>query len=221
MLDLNPDLASDMAPCGANFAFASFFVERGMGSGKVYQPPVNHRSMNLNVVTKTHGEGNLTRSLLDSHANPRADERFHRNEKVTLYPYAIRDKVVGKGDVPVKGLHDVKLNKGDCPDANLVKDLFCIPSALDRVAGDLTKRDLKRVMDVLNVTFDGSDYESREQLDTVAPMKDVVHFLQHFASIKLRTKEDIRSFMNDYSLTDIIYDELDHSKSIWLGVFWM
>lgn len=207
-LDLNPDLKSDIALTEANFGFCSFFAERGMGSGKTYQPSLNHRSMNLSVVLAKHGENNETRSLLDSHASPRSDERFHRNEKITLYGYEVQDKAVSKKDIPLRALHDVKIQKGEIPDAK-DRELFGIPKAVDRVAVDLTKQSLKRMMDVLNVAFDGDDYKTPEQLDSLAPMEDVLHFLQHFASTKLRTKEEIRSFMTTYSLFDVITDEID------------
>lgn len=64
----------------------SMLFERGMASGHIYQPPVNHRSLNTRIMTTKHEKGD---ALLDSLASREIKQSFAASNMINVFLYEV------------------------------------------------------------------------------------------------------------------------------------
>ena len=174
-------------------AFPSFFIERGRYSQHVYQPQVNHRSLEYSNFHSTMVDdmGVETIPLLESMVSDEPQYDFSTGSNVHVVFYQMNEGLPGSTGRPIMTQNLIEVHMDQ--DNHFLEH----GSIANRFAGDVTLYGLKRAYEFFNL--DWSCDESCEVLH-----KDMVSFMSLFKDVDLRSFQSFQETVLDkFSLNNV------------------
>ena len=194
------------------------FSERGLDSGQLYQPELNHRQVQHTYLN--HGRSTKTgfqRAMKICHCDPRGYELFSNNNLISIHWYSVRalpedDSAATVSDAmamtSLKSHSKLKLKS--------VSSLVDRESYIkDRMATHVTGFVFKRALEFFN-------YEWVDESGTVVPGEtnptpaDLCAFAELFEGIHIERPEGFKAFLKEFNMDPVFRykDEYGHFANV-------
>ena len=194
-------------------AVITMFSERGMMSGQLYQPEINHRQIQHSFLN--HGRNTDTgfqRAMKLSHCNPMPSEHFSRNNFISMHWYGLQ--ALTPDDYGPKN-EDVLARNSLMSHSKLKLKSFT--SSVDResyinhrTATSLTGAVFKRALEFFNRTW--VDENGNEVSDETNPTPaDLCAFAELFTDAEIETKDGFVKFLGRFKMDALFVYQADRS----------